>query len=239
MSALLAKIKGYFLNSLSLFVIFLPSFAKVSIYRTVFNHTIGKDVKIGLSWIRVDKLIIGDHVRIGHLNRFKRVPHVEIGDHAVIGAGNTFTSTYEFTNATSLAVRGNKPVLRIGRHANITLLHYFDVQDEFYIGPFTVIAGRGSTFFTHYLDVLHSAQSTKPLNVGSYCMVGSGVQFTPGASVPDCCVVGMGAVVTSRFTDTHSLIAGNPAKVIRSLPKDAQFFKRSMGVILSYAARPW
>jgi hypothetical protein len=50
MSVLLAKIKGYFLDSLSLFAIFLPSLANVSIYRKVFDYAIGKDLKIGLSF---------------------------------------------------------------------------------------------------------------------------------------------------------------------------------------------
>lgn len=80
----------------------------------------------------------------------------------------------------------------------------------------------------------NSTQSTKPICIGKYCMVGSSVRFIPGAIVPDYCVAGMGAVVRKQYVETHGLIGGNPGTIIRTLPKDAAYFKRTDGWIGTY-----
>jgi acetyltransferase-like isoleucine patch superfamily enzyme len=227
------------LKWLSVLVMPLPSGMKTPIYRRVFGYNIGKDVRIGLAWILVDRLEIADHVRIGHLTRIKGIPMVQIGDHTLLGVANTFTATFEFTNERSQAERGNRPMLRIGRHVGITMFHYFDVQDEFTIGDFTTVAGRNSIFYTHYLDATSGAQSTRPIHIGTYCMLGAAVRFAPGASVSDCCVVGMGTVVTKPFTESYCLLGGNPAQVVCRLPTDGAYFHRQRGWIGSYIAPPW
>lgn len=223
---------------LLLAIVVLPSAIKIPIYRRGFGYKIGGDVKLGWCWIDVGSLRIGDHVRIGNLTRLKGIPEVVIEDYCSIGLGNTFTSTLEFTSPEGRAARRNRPYLHLGKHSQITLLHYFDVQDSITVGAFTVIAGKGSTFFTHYLDVVKCQQATKPVSIGAYCMLGSNVSFVPGASTADCSVVGMGAVVTKSFSEPHVLIAGNPARIVKTLPADAAYFKRKTGWIGTYAPMP-
>jgi acetyltransferase-like isoleucine patch superfamily enzyme len=239
MTSLFAKIRSKLLYWLSWAIIVLPSWLKIPIYRRIYGYKIDKHVKIGLSWIHVDRLEIGEHVIISHLVRFKNIPEVKIGDYCAFGIGITFTSTSEFTNPKAMAARGNRPILTVGNHCGITMLHYFDIQDSFTVGDFTTIAGRGSVFFTHYLDVITGRQSAKPISIGRYCMIGSNVRFAPGASVPDCCVVGMGAVVTKGFTETHCLLAGNPASMIRKMPEKSAYFNRTVGWIGSYVSPPY
>jgi acetyltransferase-like isoleucine patch superfamily enzyme len=238
----LTKLDSHFKQKLKLWasigIIPFPSRLKIPIYRWVFGYKIGKHVKIGLSWIHVGKLEIGDHVIIRHLVRFKNLPEVKIGHHCAFGFGTTFTSAPEFIDPGGLKARGNRPMLTVGDHCGITMLHYFDVQDALIIGDFTTIAGRGSVFFTHYLDLITGKQSCKPISVGRYCMIGSNARFAPGSSVPDYCAVGMGAVVTKQFPETHCLIGGNPAAVIRKLPEDAVYFKRTVGWISSVVPAP-
>lgn len=226
------------LNWLSIFLIFFPSFLKNPVYRVVFRYNIGKDVRIGLAWIKVGRLVIGDHVRIGHFTRIKGIPLVQIGDHTSIGVGNTFTATYEFTNEHSQSERGNHPALYIGRHVGIAMFHYFDVQDKVYIGDFTTIAGRYSVFFTHFIDVNKAEQSSKPIFIGRYCMIGSSVKFVPGAHISDYCVVLMGSVVGGIFKKTHRLIGGNPAQVYFALSETCAYFTRDRGWIGTYATPP-
>ena len=233
------SLKGILLQLLSFVLIPLPSRLKIPIYRRVFGYQIGKHVKIGWSWIMVGKLKIGDYVIIGHFNRFKYVPEVSIGDYSAIADFNTFTSCAEFTNEAGMAHRGNRPRLVIGDHVGIAAFHLFDVQDEMTIGSFTTIAGKGSIFMTHYLEVMTAEQTAKPLRIGDYCMVGARVCFVPGSGVPDFSVVGMGAVVTKLFTESHCLIAGNPAKVNKKYPEDAPYFNRTEGFISSYASPPY
>jgi acetyltransferase-like isoleucine patch superfamily enzyme len=222
----------------SLLVVVLPLWLKIPIYRRIFRYKIGSHAKIGLSWINVGKLEIGDYVVIRDLVRFKNIPEVRIEDHCTISFGTTFTSTPEFTNPRGIAARGNRPMLIIGRHCGITMLHYFDIQDAFTIGDYTTIAGRGSVFFTHYLDVITGMQCARPISIGRYCMIGSNVRFAPGAGVGDCCVVGIGAVVTKAFAETHRLIVGNPAAIVRELPEEAAYFKRAVGWVGSYVHSP-
>ena len=234
-----ARFKRLVLKWLSLALVVWPSFMKIPVYRGVFGYRIGRGVKIGLAWLYVDALEIADHVRIGHFTRIKGIPAVKIGDHTSLGVGNTFTGTLEFTNFQSQMHRQNRPTLSIGRHVGISMFHYFDMQDELTIGDFTTLAGRTTTCFTHYLDVENGTQSSTPVHIGSYCMVGSAVQLVPGAGVPDYCVVGMGAVVTRAFTTSYCVIAGNPATVVRSLSPDCVYFHRERGWIGSYTSPPW
>lgn len=231
--------KGILLKWLSLIVVITPSIIKLMVYRRVYRYSIGRNVRIGLSWIWVGRLHLGDNVQIGHFNRFKNIPDVEIGNYTVIGTGNTFTSSSEFTNDVGMTARGNKPILVIGEHCGISLMHYFDIQDRVEIGAYTTIAGKGSDFFTHYLDVVSSTQSVKPIGIGKYCIVGSSACFTPGARIADCCVVGMGAVVTREHKETLCLIGGNPAVTIHKLPSDAAYFKRKVGWVGSFTEPPF
>ncbi len=51
--------------------------------------------------------------------------------------------------------------------------------------------------------------------IGFNCFIGAQAIIMPGVRVGDQCIVGSGAVVT-RDVPPGSIVAGNPAKVIRS-----------------------
>jgi len=55
--------------------------------------------------------------------------------------------------------------------------------------------------------------------IGDYVWIGYGAIVLPGATIGDCCVVGAGAVVT-RDVPPNSVVAGNPARVLRQLTTD-------------------
>jgi acetyltransferase-like isoleucine patch superfamily enzyme len=203
--------------------VFLPMPMKLFIYRRVFGYQIGDDVRIGLCLIRVGRLYIGNHVRIGNFNRFKDIPEVRIGSFCSIGTFNHFTSSPAFTN--------RLPRLIVGDHCGISIGHYFDIQERFEIGDFTTIAGYGSVFITHQIDILSNQQTSKGIRIGAYCMIGSTVRFAPGAWIPDRSVVGMGTVVAKRFSDEYSLIVGNPALVVRRLDSRSKYFHRRVGFV--------
>jgi acetyltransferase-like isoleucine patch superfamily enzyme len=214
---------------LSLILIPLPNLIKIFIYRTIFKYKIGSNVKIGLSWIFVEDLIIGDEVKIGNFNRFKNIPFVSIGNNTIISSYNHFTSTSVFYSERGKQEKNVNPRLVIGKEVGIALRHYFDIQDELSIGDFSTIAGIDSQFFTHQIDILNNCQSAKPISIGKYCMIGSGVKFSPGTFISDYTIVAMGSVVHGNHPELYSLIAGNPAKLIKPVNEKSVYFNRYSG----------
>ncbi len=51
--------------------------------------------------------------------------------------------------------------------------------------------------------------------IGSHCFVGARALIMPGVRIGDHCVIGSGSVVTADVP-SHSLVVGNPARVIKS-----------------------
>lgn len=56
----------------------------------------------------------------------------------------------------------------------------------------------------------------KPIVIGDHVWLGYDVKIAKGVTIPDNSVVGMGAVVLGKFTEPNTIIAGNPAKVIKT-----------------------
>jgi maltose O-acetyltransferase len=76
---------------------------------------------------------------------------------------------------------------------------------------------------THPLDARERAgglESARPIRIGDDAWLGGGAIILPGVSVGAGSVVAAGAVVT-RDVPAGVLVAGNPARVVRSLPYQA------------------
>lgn len=67
-----------------------------------------------------------------------------------------------------------------------------------------------------YLDI------SEGVFIGDHVWVGERVYITKKASIPSECVAAACAVVTKKFDETHSVLAGNPAKVVR---RNAQWIR--------------
>ena len=52
-----------------------------------------------------------------------------------------------------------------------------------------------------------------PIIIGNHVWIGERVTLTKGAQIPNDCIVGIASVVTKKFTQEHSVIAGAPAKI--------------------------
>lgn len=84
-----------------------------------------------------------------------------------------------------------------------------------------VFVGPGCGFHTaqHPLDAERrnvGLEWAHPITVGDNVWIGAGVQVLPGVTIGHDSVVGAGSVVT-KDVEPYTVVAGNPAKVIRKL----------------------
>lgn len=89
------------------------------------------------------------------------------------------------------------------------------------IGPRTQLGPNVQIYAaTHPLDAQarrRPLENAKPVTIGADCWIGGSVVICPGVSIGDRCVLGAGSVVTKDVPD-DTLVAGNPATSIRTLP---------------------
>ncbi|MBR7158756.1 MAG: acyltransferase [Alphaproteobacteria bacterium] len=57
---------------------------------------------------------------------------------------------------------------------------------------------------------------SSPIIIGNHCWIGERVTLTKNAQIPDDSIVGIASVVTKKFIEEHTVIAGSPAKVVKS-----------------------
>lgn len=81
------------------------------------------------------------------------------------------------------------------------------------IGDYTVV-GEHAALLTHC-----PIRGSRPCVVGSFVYLGFGVLVLPGVTIGDFCIVGAGSVVTKDLP-ANSIVAGNPARVLRQLTDD-------------------
>ncbi len=203
---------------------FLPSSWKVFLLRKR-GHKIGDHVHLGICYLDVRRLELGNGVKIGNFNYFKNVKVLEMADGARIGGSFNWITASPFND---LGGEGFG-ILRMQRSAGITGRHFLDLSDTITVGEETLIAGFNSTFWTHGMipdgNSRDGDSRNAPIVLGSRCYLGGQVIFLPGASLGDCSFVGSGAVVTKDFSGvSHVLVAGNPAQVRKTYSADARWF---------------
>ena len=100
----------------------------------------------------------------------------------------------------------------IGKDVRVSLRARLDFTNPrgIHIGDGTYVA-FDSVIFAHDMSrLLHT-----DTYVGANCFIGAQAIIMPGVRLGDECIVGSGAVVT-KDVPSGSVVAGNPAKIIRS-----------------------
>jgi acetyltransferase-like isoleucine patch superfamily enzyme len=207
----------------------LPRPWKPACYRTLLGYEVGQRVRVGLSLIDVRSCTIGNDVQIGHGNVFIEVARLSLADHVRIGHLNLFRGGDEVTLGDyvevirlnqinsipdPVVVNETTPKLRLGPGSVVTAGHKIDFTDEVRLGRRVILGGRNSSIWTH------NRQRTAPVTVGDMTYLGSEIRMAPGASVPERCIVGIGAVITGPVDGPGHLIAGVPARAVQPLSEE-------------------
>jgi acetyltransferase-like isoleucine patch superfamily enzyme len=162
----------------------------------IFGLRTGEGVRVGggIEWPlgNLRNLVIGNQVSLGKRGWFYmplniRQARIEIGSGTAIG--NDFVIT-----ANNL--------IQIGQ--DCLLSYRVTVMDHSHV------TGEGIA------PVSSGLTEGKPVSIGDNCFLGCNVVIMPGVSLGRNCTVGANSVVTKSF-EAGSVIAGAPAKLIRSL----------------------
>lgn len=111
--------------------------------------------------------------------------------------------------------------IRLGEHvfinANCTFLDGAFIT----IGAHTLIGPDVRIYTPHhpmdYIDRRENREYAYPVTIGEDCWIGGGAVICPGVTIGSRSVVGAGSVVT-KDVPPDTLVAGNPARIIRRIP---------------------
>ena len=99
---------------------------------------------------------------------------------------------------------------------------YYQAIGKITIGKGTYIAPNvGIITANHNVNDLEKHCEAKDVIIGKQCWIGMNSVILPGVTLGDKTIVGAGSVVTKSFPNGSCVVAGNPAKVIKSIKEES------------------
>jgi acetyltransferase-like isoleucine patch superfamily enzyme len=197
-----------------------------------FGFQIHPTARIGLSWIFPTRLIMEEGTSIGDLTVAKNLNLLHLKTRATIGRGNWITGFPLGDSKHFASETDRRPELILGEHSAITNRHLLDCTSSITIGAFSTVAGFQSQFISHTIDIRRNRQTSRPIQIGKYCFVGTNCVVLGGAALPDQCVIGAKSLLNKTHTQTHRLYGGVPARELQTLPPDCGYFTRQEGFVV-------
>jgi acetyltransferase-like isoleucine patch superfamily enzyme len=197
-----------------------------------FGFQIHPTARIGFAWIAPTRLIMEEGSSIGHLTVAKNLDLLHLKTRATIGRGNWITG-FPLSSSPHFASETNRrPELVLSEHSAITNRHLLDCTSSITIGAFTTIAGFQSQFISHTIDIRSNRQTSRPIQIGKYCFLGTNCVVLGGAALPDYSVLGAKSLLNKSHAQTHRLYGGVPAREVQTLPPDCGYFTRTDGFVV-------
>ena len=217
----------------------LPSFILTFILR-ILGYKIGKNVKIGFSFLMCSEVSLEENVRIGHFNLLLN-ESLFMKQDSKIGYLNITKGPFEIILKNRAAIgnknyftRGGKGVtygkssLILGELTKITVGHHIDLTRSIHFGDFSILAGIRSQIWTHgYVHEKNGAGRIRvdgEIHVGDNVYIGSGCIFNPGVKVNHKVTVGSGTVISKSLIEEGMYINQR----LRFLPFDIEDVKERL-----------
>lgn len=169
-------------------------------------------------------------VKFGQKLLLKGAPVIVNKKGATISIGKNVTIKSSFLSnliglysRTIIVTRNKEAKIIIGNNVGISGATIY-ARNSIEIGDNTLIGGNAKILDNdfHPLEVEERNNDnkekilSKPIKIGNDCFIGCNSIILKGTELGEGCVVGAGSVVSGKF-EKRSVIAGNPAKVIRKL----------------------
>lgn len=94
---------------------------------------------------------------------------------------------------------------------------YVQAIGKIRIGDYTQIGPNVGLVSSNHDPHNLSKHIHEDINIGRYCWLGMGAIILPGVCLGDYTMVGAGSIVTKSFPEGFQVIAGNPARQIRTI----------------------
>ncbi|NUP31274.1 MAG: acyltransferase [Streptomycetaceae bacterium] len=141
---------------------------------------------------------------------------IEIGDHTLIGERVSMSCGmmpgHDLGAESILRIGGS---CSIGRGSHIVAHQSIDIGEHVFTGPYVYITDQNHVYDDPDIPIGRQWPRNSPVSIGAGSWLGAGAIILPGTRLGRQCVVAGGAVVRGEFPD-HSVVAGVPARVIRS-----------------------
>ncbi|MFI5804923.1 acyltransferase [Streptomyces sp. NPDC051561] len=145
---------------------------------------------------------------------------IHLGDYCIVGESVTLTAGMMpdlDLGPDPILTLGNGVVL--GRGSHIIADTTITIGDDCYFGPNVYVTSTNHSYDDPETPIGKQWPRVDPVSIGPGCWVGTGAVILPGARLGRNVVVAAGAVVRGEVPD-HSVVAGAPAKVVRSWDKE-------------------
>jgi acetyltransferase-like isoleucine patch superfamily enzyme len=154
-----------------------------------------------------DAACIGSHTVIYEGNRIGK--HLTTGHHVLIREDNEIGDDVSIGSG-SVVEHQVRIGCRVRLHSNVFIPEFSVLEDDCWLGPNVVLTNA------KYPRSPRVKQTLRGPVIGRGAKVGANATILPGVRIGEQALVGAGAVVT-RDVEAYSVVAGNPARHMKSL----------------------
>lgn len=184
----------------------------------------GKDNEIGFKGAKLDDVtfeIIGNDniIEIKDGCHLKNVKFYVRGNHHRV----LLSENCQFYSGSSIWIEDTGGVLKVGRNSTFGFVHFAitEPNSRIEIGEDCMFASNidvrtGDSHSIIDVGSQRRINSAENVNIGNHAWITAHCNILKGVNIPNRSVVGTGSVVTRKFFEDGVVIAGNPAKVVRS-----------------------